>query len=118
MVHTVSNTKQKEFNEKVIAALVIAFILIGLSFVFQYRLNRTNNIMATNIQTELTGIDTRFESSESDIRVLESKVRELPSTEFVTDRDEALREGMYDFYEEFKDFVRKAEARLPIMRKL
>ncbi len=115
---TVSNTKQKEFNEKVIAALVIAFILIGLSFFCQFRLYRTNHIMATNIQAEFTGIDSRFSSVTSDISKLESKVRDLPAMEYVQDRDEALRQGYFDFYEEFKDFVRKAEARLPIMRKL
>lgn len=114
----VSNTKQAEFNEKIIFTCGVIFILIFLLTWKVFSQGSTLNNVARNSQEKFDSIEQRFDTTERSISRIDSRGSEYSTIEYTDKRTEILRENYYEFYEEFTDFVKKAESRLPILRKI
>lgn len=116
MVHSLS--EQTGINKGIGTGFILMTIAIGVLIWFQLRNFQTINNIARNSQEKFDNIDRRFEIANSRISEIENSKSEFATRTYLEERSEALREGYYDFYEEFKNFVRKAEARIPALKNI
>lgn len=93
----------------------MALILVFLVFRTQNQLNTTRRLVLQHQEM--------IEQCQKDINLVEEDVQTLQYKKYVTPEElEKVRMSGYDYsweiYEEMRDFIQKAESRLPILKRI